>query len=46
MFKFVAITNNIFPSFQVQMICERLLKEQEARLRNEYETVLNNKLQG
>jgi len=30
---------------QVQMICERLLKEQEVRLRFEYETALNQKLE-
>ncbi|VDD89528.1 unnamed protein product [Enterobius vermicularis] len=29
---------------QVQMICERLLKQQEVRLRYEYETVLNQRL--
>ncbi|CAD6194733.1 unnamed protein product [Caenorhabditis auriculariae] len=29
---------------QVQIICERLLKEQEMRLRHEYETALNKKL--
>jgi hypothetical protein len=28
------------------MICERLLKEQELRLRYEYETVLNKRLEG
>lgn len=31
---------------QVKLICERLLKEQETRLRYEYETVLNRKLEG
>jgi hypothetical protein len=30
---------------QVKLICERLLKEQEVRLRYEYETVLNKKLE-
>lgn len=30
---------------QVQLICERLLKEQEVRLRYEYETVLSKKLE-
>lgn len=30
---------------QVQLICERLLKEQEMRLRYEYETVLNQRLE-
>jgi len=30
---------------QVKMICERLLKEQEVRLRYEYETILNQKLE-
>uniref|UniRef100_A0A915E594 Akirin n=1 Tax=Ditylenchus dipsaci TaxID=166011 RepID=A0A915E594_9BILA len=30
---------------QVKMICERLLKEQEIRLRYEYETALNKKLE-
>lgn len=30
---------------QVQMICERLLKQQEVRLRYEYETVLNQRLE-
>ncbi|CAD5210362.1 unnamed protein product [Bursaphelenchus xylophilus] len=29
---------------QVKLICDRLLKEQEMRLRHEYETVLNRKL--
>lgn len=29
---------------QVQMICDRLLKEQEARLRTDYEAILNTKL--
>lgn len=29
---------------QVQLICERLLKEQEIRLRHEYETALNQRL--
>ncbi len=28
------------------MICERLLKEQEMRMRYEYETVLNRRLEG
>lgn len=28
------------------MICERLLKQQEVRLRYEYETVLNQRLEG
>ncbi|KHJ85298.1 hypothetical protein OESDEN_14979, partial [Oesophagostomum dentatum] len=31
---------------QVRMICERLLKEQEMRLRYEYELALNQKLDG
>jgi hypothetical protein len=31
---------------QVKMICERLLKEQEHRLRYEYETLLIKKLEG
>ena len=31
---------------QVKLICERLLKEQEMRLRYEYETILNKKLEG
>lgn len=31
---------------QVKLICERLLKEQEVRLRYEYETLLNKKLEG
>lgn len=31
---------------QVKLICERLLKEQEIRLRYEYETALNKKLEG
>jgi hypothetical protein len=31
---------------QVKLICQRLLKEQEMRLRYEYETVLNKKLEG
>uniref|UniRef100_A0A0R3RKD8 Akirin n=1 Tax=Elaeophora elaphi TaxID=1147741 RepID=A0A0R3RKD8_9BILA len=30
---------------QVMMICERLLKQQEVRLRYEYETVLNQRLE-
>ncbi|KAL3087014.1 hypothetical protein niasHT_018269 [Heterodera trifolii] len=30
---------------QVKLICERLLKEQEMRLRYEYETILNKKLE-
>jgi hypothetical protein len=34
-----------FSMNQVKMICERLLKEQETRLRYEYETVLNHKLE-
>jgi len=34
-----------FSMNQVKMICERLLKEQETRLRYEYETVLNRKLE-
>ncbi|KAI6207764.1 ATP-binding domain-containing protein 4 [Aphelenchoides besseyi] len=33
-----------FSMNQVKLICERLLKEQETRLRYEYETVLNRKL--
>lgn len=45
-----ATTLNIYekPQFslkQVQMICERLLKQQEVRLRYEYETVLNKRLE-
>jgi hypothetical protein len=35
-----------FSMNQVKLICERLLKEQETRLRYEYETVLNRKLEG
>jgi len=35
----------MFSLRQVQMICERLLKEQELRLRYEYETVLNKRLE-
>jgi len=31
---------------QVKLICERLLREQEVRLRYEYETILNKKLDG
>lgn len=31
---------------QVKMICERLLKEQEIRLRYEYECALSKKLEG
>ncbi|KAI6182514.1 hypothetical protein M3Y97_00388300 [Aphelenchoides bicaudatus] len=34
-----------FSMNQVKLICERLLKEQETRLRYEYETVLNRKLE-
>lgn len=34
-----------FSMNQVKLICERLLKEQETRLRYEYETVLNQKLE-
>lgn len=30
--------------FQVQMICERMLKEREEKLREQYDAVLNNKL--
>lgn len=30
--------------FQVQMICERMLKEREDALREQYDVVLNNKL--
>lgn len=33
-------------TLQVRMICERLLKQQEVRLRYEYETVLNQRLEG
>jgi len=35
---------SIFTLQQVQLLCERLLKEQEARLRGEYEQLLNAKL--
>jgi len=35
----------MFSLRQVQLICERLLKEQELRLRYEYETVLNKRLE-
>ncbi|VDM99065.1 unnamed protein product [Thelazia callipaeda] len=34
-----------FSFIQVKMICERLLKQQEIRLRYEYETVLNQRLE-
>ena len=37
--------SNLF-ELQVQMIVQRLLSEQEMRLRNEYEVVLNTKLDG
>lgn len=35
-----------FTMANVQMICERLLKQQEIRLRNEFEMVLTKKLDG
>uniref|UniRef100_A0A9J2Q101 Akirin n=1 Tax=Ascaris lumbricoides TaxID=6252 RepID=A0A9J2Q101_ASCLU len=46
----IAASLNLYdrPQFslkQVQMICERLLKQQEVRLRYEYETVLNQRLE-
>lgn len=31
---------------QVNMICERLLKEREEKIREEYDTILSNKLNG
>nr|BAM20420.1 unknown unsecreted protein [Papilio polytes] len=34
----------LFTFDQVRMICERLLREQEAGLRAEYDSALNNKL--
>lgn len=39
-----SFSTNSSRSFQVQMICDRMLKEREEKLREQYDQVLNNKL--
>lgn len=36
----------LFTFRQVSLVCERMLKEQEERIREQYETVLTSKLAG